>query len=203
MEARRVGDAKPKKGWVPKGWAPKDWGPEGLEPRKVGSAQNFAFFSSPAAIFHCFFSLSLGSLPMELPQTVLTDERKRHVRDQEKDQTGVILCQACSSRLFCRQPSKKTCHVGKRKRGMGICLGDNDHDCLTNMRFADGVLLFASSKKQLSKMLCDFKRSTEKLGLRIHPGKTKILSNQSSNSRKEIEIDNIKVEMLTREESTK
>ena len=36
---------------------------------------------------------------------------------------------------------------------------------------------------------------------RIHPGKTKILSNQSSNSRTEIEIDNIKVEILTREES--
>ena len=60
---------------------------------------------------------------------------------------------------------------------MGICLGDNDHDCLTNMRFADDVLLFASSKEQLQKMLCDFKRSTEKVGLRIHPGKTEILSN--------------------------
>ena len=51
-------------------------------------------------------------------------------------------------------------------------------------------------------MLCDFKQSTEKVELRIHPGKTKILSNQSSNSRKEIEIDDIKVEILTREEST-
>ena len=51
-------------------------------------------------------------------------------------------------------------------------------------------------------MLCDFKRSTEKVGLRIHPGKTKILSNQSSSIRKEIEIEDIKVEILTREEST-
>ena len=41
------------------------------------------------------------------------------------------------------------------------------------------------------------------MGLRIYPGKTKILSNQSSNIRKEIEIDDIKVEILTREESTK
>ena len=32
---------------------------------------------------------------------------------------------------------------------LGICLGDNDHDCLTKMRFADDVLLFAraASKK--------------------------------------------------------
>ena len=86
---------------------------------------------------------------------------------------------------------------------MGICLGDNDHDCLTNERFADDVLLFASSQEQLQKLLCDFKRSTEKVGLRKHPGKTKILSNQSSNIRKEIEIEDIKVQILTREESTK
>ena len=86
---------------------------------------------------------------------------------------------------------------------MGIYLSDNDHDCLTNMRCADDVLLFAYSKEQLQKMLCEFKQSTEKVGLRIHPGKTKILSNQSSNIRKEIEIDDIKVEILTREESTK
>ena len=54
---------------------------------------------------------------------------------------------------------------------MGIYLSDNDHDCLTNMRFADDVLLFASLKEQLQKLLCDFKRSTEKVGLRIHPSK--------------------------------
>ena len=85
---------------------------------------------------------------------------------------------------------------------MVICPGDNDHDCLTNMRFADDVFQFASSKEQLQKILCDFKHSTEKVRLKIHPGKTKILSNQSSNSRKEFEIDNIKVEILTKEEST-
>ena len=82
----------------------------------------------------------------------------------------------------------------QKKKGMGICVGDGDHDCLMNLRFADDVLLFASTKEQLQNMLCDFKHGTEKVGLKIHPGKTKILSSQSSNSRKEIEIDNIKVE---------
>ena len=71
------------------------------------------------------------------------------------------------------------------------------------MRFVDDVLLFATSKEQLPKMLCVFKRSTEKVRLRIHPGKTKILSNQSFNNRKEFESDDIKVETLTREDSTK
>ena len=86
---------------------------------------------------------------------------------------------------------------------MGICLGDCDLDCLTNLRFADDVLLVATTKGQLQKMLCDFKHSTEKVGLKMHPGKTKILRSQSSSRRKELEIDNIKVEILTREESTK
>ena len=53
----------------------------------------------------------------------------------------------------------------QKKKGMGICLGDCDLDCLTNLRYADDVLLFATSKEQLQKMLCDFKHCTEKVGL--------------------------------------
>ena len=91
----------------------------------------------------------------------------------------------------------------QKNRGTGICLGDNDHDWLTDMRFDDDVLLFVCSKEQLQEMLCDLKRSTEKVGLGTHPGKTKILSNQSSSVRKEIKIEDIKVEILTREGSAK
>ena len=54
----------------------------------------------------------------------------------------------------------------QKKKGMGICLGDGDHDCLTNLRFADDVLLFASTQEELQKMLCDFKHCTEKVGHR-------------------------------------
>ena len=79
----------------------------------------------------------------------------------------------------------------QKKKGMGIYLSDHDHDCFTNLRIADDVLLFASSEEQLQKMLCDFKKSTEKVGHRIHPAKTKILSNQSSNTRK-MEVDDKK-----------
>ena len=43
---------------------------------------------------------------------------------------------------------------------MGIYLSDHEHDCLTNLRFADDVLLFATSKEQLQKMY-EFKESTE------------------------------------------
>ena len=67
----------------------------------------------------------------------------------------------------------------QEKKGIGIYLSDHDHDCLTNLRFAD-VMLFATSKEQIRKMLCEFKKVTQKVGLRIHPDKTKILSNQST-----------------------
>ena len=91
----------------------------------------------------------------------------------------------------------------QRTKGMGICFGDCELGCLTNLRYADDVLLFATTKEQLQNMMCEFKHSTQKVGLNIHPGKPKILSNQSSSRRKEMVIDNIKVEILTKEESTK
>ena len=48
----------------------------------------------------------------------------------------------------------------QKKKGMGIHLSDHDHDCLTNLRFADDVMLFATSKEQIRKMMCEFKKST-------------------------------------------
>ena len=45
---------------------------------------------------------------------------------------------------------------------MQICVSDHDHDCLTNLGLADDLLLFATSKEQFQKMLCEFKKSPEK-----------------------------------------
>ena len=118
---------------------------------------------------------------------------------KQGDPLSSLLCNAVLQTAF-----KEDIPRWQKKTGMGICLGDNDHDCLTNMRVADDVLLFASSKRAASKNALRISSKVQKRWrLRIHPGKTKILSNQNPNNRKEIEIDNIKVEMLTREESTK
>ena len=89
---------------------------------------------------------------------------------------------------------------------MGTNLSDHDRDCFTNLRFADDVMLFATSKEQIRKMMCDFKKATEKVGLRIHPDKTKILSNQStinSDTKKNIEVGDMSTEILTRNDSVK
>ena len=45
-------------------------------------------------------------------------------------------------------------------------------------------------------MLCDFKRSTESVGLGIHPDKTKILSHPEKVKEREVTIENIKKEVL-------
>ena len=88
----------------------------------------------------------------------------------------------------------------KRK---GIRLSDKTEDCLTNLRFADDVLLFSTSLEKLREMLCEFKASTEAVGLGIHPDKTKILSNQDRVKAKEITVDNIKIEILAKGDSAR
>ena len=93
--------------------------------------------------------------------------------------------------------------AGKNQRGMGFRLGNYESDCLTNLRFADDVLLLSASLVQLQKMMCDFKQRTESAGLKTHRDKTKILNNQTTNKRKEEKINNSKFEILSACESAK
>ena len=93
-----------------------------------------------------------------------------------------------------------------QKKGMGIYLSDQERDCLTNLRFADDVMLFATSKGQIQNMMCEFKEATEKVGLTIHPDKTKILSNESSmnsDTKRYIKIGDMNIEILAKSESVK
>ena len=55
-------------------------------------------------------------------------------------------------------------------------LSDEKRDCMSNLRFADDVLMMAISLKQLNRQIPDFKKSTKVQGLEIHPDKTKILT---------------------------
>ena len=52
-------------------------------------------------------------------------------------------------------------------------------------------------------MLCEFKASTETVGLGIRPDKTKVLSNQDKVKTKEITVDNIKIEVLAKGDSAR
>ena len=77
--------------------------------------------------------------------------------------------------------------------------GDDKKSFISILRFADYVMLLTSSLSKLKRMMTDFKRSTEKKGLKIHRDKTRILISHGSNKRREIEFDKIRVEILSPE----
>ena len=65
-----------------------------------------------------------------------------------------------SSLLFDAVPHHSLKEVAGRwqkKKGVGIYVSDRDHDCLTNLRFADEVVLFATSEGRFQKMMYEFK----------------------------------------------
>ena len=90
-----------------------------------------------------------------------------------------------------------------QEKNKGTRLSDRKEDCLTNLRFADDVLLFSTHLNKLKDMLCDFKKSMEKVGSEIHPSKTKILSDQKSRKQQEVTIDNIKIEVMQKNKCAK
>ena len=100
---------------------------------------------------------------------------------------------------------KRDIEMTKKKR-MDIYLSDQERDFLTNLRFADDVMLFVTCKGQIQNMMCEFKEATEKVGLTILPNKTKILSNESSmnsDTKRYMKIGDMDIEILVKNESVK
>ena len=87
------------------------------------------------------------------------------LRKLYRDQKATVLTDEESDMFEIRKGTKQGDPIAldkyiprwQKKRGMGIFLSDNDHDCLTNMRFVDDVLLF----------VCILKRTPSKNDVRI------------------------------------
>ena len=60
---------------------------------------------------------------------------------------------------------------------MGLQVGPTTDTRLTNLRFADDVLLFARSSQHIAQMLRDLRTAALEFDLEIHPEKTKVLTN--------------------------
>ena len=75
---------------------------------------------------------------------------------------------------------------------------------LTNLRFADDVLLVGRTLHQVKEMLSDLVDKASKVGLSIHPGKTKILNNGVGQAQKQksVEVNGRNIEILGRDSST-
>jgi hypothetical protein len=65
-----------------------------------------------------------------------------------------------------------------------------DGDFLNNLRFADDILLIARSRRQIKTMLAELVKSAGRVGLEIHMGKPKILSNSKAVYRNSFEMIN-------------
>jgi hypothetical protein len=78
-----------------------------------------------------------------------------------------------------------------RLKGWGIQTGEALHSILCNLRFADDILLLATSKEQLHTMLTDLANAAKRVGLEMHMGKTKVLSNVEDEDREGTSYINI------------
>ena len=141
-------------------------------------------FGGPHILQHRPWPHQLPEEDTQRPEGICTDRRRDHFRYPSK----VVRCPACSTRFFNTLWRTKF-NRWQKKQGMGIHLSDHDYDCFTKLRFADDVMSFETSKEQIRKMMCEFKKATEKVRLRIHP--------------KHLEVDDMIIEILTRKESVK
>ena len=165
-------------------------------PNQFGMPSNLATSATTASASWSRYTRTKGICPDR--------RREQHFRHPEWNKTKWSAVQLFLFNTVLQCSLKDEIPRWQKKEGMGIYLSDHDHEILTNLRFADDVILFATSKEQIRKMLCGFKNATEKAGLRVHPDKTKILSNQSTiNLKKHLEVDGMNIEILTRNESVK
>ena len=71
-----------------------------------------------------------------------------------------------------------------REKEMGIKLGHGQGYCISNLRFANDMLLLSTSLNQLKKIMTDFKRSTDKTVAEDPPASRHHHSGETSPKRK-------------------
>ena len=104
---------------------------------------------------------------------VLSREFCIHRGTKQSDPLSSLLFNSVSEGIFRQlQPqwAKRQCEIHLRP-------GASAGSILTNLRFADDVLLFATSLQQLKTMLKEIQQEALRVGLELHPDKTKILHN--------------------------
>jgi hypothetical protein len=81
-------------------------------------------------------------------------------------------------------------------KGWGALVHNEGGRRLTNLRFADDIMLIATSKRQLQRMLGDLVVKATEAGLKIHAGKTKIMSNDPTNQGSSLKYEGGVVDVL-------
>ena len=112
-----------------------------------------------------------------------------------QDQRATIQCDCKSREFYIRKGTKQGDPISpiifncvldevlrtvKRKwslKKFGMQLGHTDLRTMTNLRFADDILLIGRTLPQIKQMIADIAVEGAKVGLELHPDKTKILHN--------------------------
>ena len=135
---------------------------------------------------------------------VKTDKRSRTFDVQRGTKQGDPLSSLLFNALLEKMMS--SAKTSFRRKKLGIQLGGTDESRLTNLRFADDVLLAARSLKQLCEMLMIVQHEASQCGLELHPDKTKIISSTNREGRpraSHVQVGSMKIEILARASSVK
>ena len=141
----------------------------------------------------------LKNLYADQTAQVKTDILSRTFHIYRGTKQGDPLSSLLFNALLERVMSKAKCKFLEKK--YGIQLGATDETRLTNLRFADDVLLTGRSLKQVCEMLHIVQVETQECGLELHPDKTKIISSTNRENRprnKFVQVGDMKIEVLGR-----
>ena len=144
----------------------------------------------------------LSSLYKGQKGMVATDVRSKEFDikrgTKQGDPLSTLLFNAVLEHIFAKLKVAWT----SRRHGLDMSIGSK---CLlSNLRFADDVLLFGSTQRQLRSMLTELSDAAAAHGLKIHPDKTKILTNAPRHRvPSHVKLGEDDIEVLAADKSTK
>ena len=136
---------------------------------------------------------------------VKTDKMSRKFTIQKGTKQGDPLSSMLFNSLLEKMMSAVKDKISSKK--YGIQMGTSDSSRITNLRFADDVLLLGRSLSQVTAMLEEVYVEAQACGLQLHPEKTKIITSTSRAAgrprNRNIKVGDMKIEILSRETALK
>ena len=136
---------------------------------------------------------------------VKTDKMSRKFTIQKGTKQGDPLSSMLFNSLLEKMMSTVKDRISSKK--YGIQMGTSDSSRITNLRFADDVLLIGRSLPQVAAMLEEVYVEAQACGLQLHPEKTKIITStgraEGRPRNKNVKIGDMKIEILSRETAIK
>ena len=133
--------------------------------------------------------------------TVVTDVQSESFRicrgTKQGDPLSTLLFNAVLESIF-----RRLKQTWARKK-FGLELSTNASRYITNLRFADDVLLFARTRRSLQIMIKDLQTAAAETGLHIHPEKSKVITNGKRAAASQISITGGALDVLPDDEPVK